>query len=233
MNYIFNKFFPLKCRNCGEIGEIICDNCLYNCEILNIQYCIICDKPSLNGFTHKKCFLKNNIKITQNISMFNYKDLIRDSIVTSKFGSKRFLVLKKLSYEASYLLNEFNYAFKDHIIIPVPISKNRNNYRGFNQSYVISNILSKKLCLKVDKSIVERKRDTKHQYKLSKYNRKTNLSNSFFINKNTNLKGLKFLIVDDIITTGSTLKEISKVLYKANAKEVRCFTLSKMFKQKY
>lgn len=221
--------FPLTCINCKEVGEIICDNCLYNCQILDTQFCISCDKPSFNGFTHKKCYLQNKSQITQNISIFNYKDLVRECIKTSKFGAKRFITLKKLAYEACYLLNEFNHLFKGFTIVPVPSSNKRINKRGFNQSLIIAKIFSKKLQIPLDNSIINRKLDTTHQFKLNKKNRRLNLKGSFVIQKE--IKNKKILIVDDIITSGSTLREISDVLYKSGAKEVRSLTLSKMYKK--
>lgn len=229
MDKIFNKLFPPTCLNCNQIGECICDNCLYNCEILSAQFCVVCDKPSFNGFTHKSCFLQSKKQITQSISVFKYQNLVRDSIKTSKFGSKKFITLKKLAYESAYLLKEWGFVFKDFIIVPVPPTKSRYKLRGFNQAQIIAEIYSNKLNLNIENSIISRIKDTKHQYKLDKFERNKNIKNSFLVNKNIN--GLKILIIDDIITTASTLKEISNELYKNGVKEVRCLTLSKKFKE--
>jgi len=228
MEKLFNKLFPLKCLNCGQIGECICDNCLYDCDILTTQYCIYCDKPSFKGITHKDCYIKNINQITQNLSVFKYHNLVRDVIKTSKFGSKRFITLKKLSYEACILLNEWGFEFIGFVVVPVPSSKSSLKSRGFNQAELISEIVARKLNLKIDNSILNRKLDTTHQYKLKKYDRAKNLKGSFEVTKN--IEGLKILIVDDIITTGSTFKEIAKVLYKEKASQVRCLSISKKIK---
>jgi len=228
MENLFNKIFPLKCIECGELGEIICDSCLYNTEILNTQYCIYCDKPSFNGYTHLECLRKKRDLPIQTISIYKYENLIRDIIKTSKYGSKKFLVLKKLSYEASYLLKEWAFNFEKYICISVPSSKNKYKYRGFNQAQIIADVVSKKLNLITDDSILTREKDTKAQFKLNKKDRFNNLKNAFNVNKD--IKGINILIIDDVVTTGSTIREISKVLYDAGAKRVKCLTISKKFK---
>ena len=228
MENLFNKIFPLKCIECGELGEIICDSCLYNSEILATQYCIYCDKPSFNGYTHLECIKKQKDIPIQTISIFKYENLIRDVIKTSKYGSKRFMALKKLSYEASYLIYELNFNFEKYICIPVPSSKSKYKYRGFNQAKIIADIISKKLNIPLDDSILTREKDTKAQFSLNKKDRFNNIKNAFKVNKD--IKGINILIIDDVITTGSTIREISKVLYAAGAKKVKCLTVSKKFK---
>lgn len=228
MENLFNKIFPLKCIECGELGEIICDSCLYNSEVLITQYCIYCDKSSFNGYIHLECLKKQKYIPIQTISIFKYENLIRDVIKTSKYGSKRFMALKKLAYEASYLLNEWNFNFEKYVCIPVPSSKNKYKYRGFNQAKIIADIISKKLNLTIDDSILTRERDTKAQFNLNKKDRFINIKNAFKVNRD--IVGINILIIDDVITTGSTIREISKVLYAAGAKKVKCLTVSKKFK---
>lgn len=227
MENLFNKMFPLKCINCGGTGEIICDDCLYNCEVLSTQYCIICDKPSFNGFTHKNCY-KKGVPL-QLISIYKYEDTIRTAVKTSKYGSKQFLAIKKLAYEASYLLKEWGFIFTDYICVSVPSSKSRFKNRGFNQAEIISEIISSRLGLNKNDSIITRERDTDAQHKLNKQSRSRNVQGAFLLKKE--IKGKNVLIIDDIVTTGATLKEISKILYEGGAIRVKCLTLSKKFKK--
>ena len=114
------------------------------------------------------------------------------------------------------------------IIIDDTPYKNRYKKRGFNQAEIICRIRSKNMNLDNQNSSITRSKDTDSQFKLDKKSRYKNIEDAFSIN--SNIKGKKILIVDDIVTSGSTLREISKVLYKNGALEVRCFTLSKRFK---
>lgn len=234
MNNLLNIIFPLKCINCGQPGEIICDNCLYDCELLTTQYCIVCDRPSFDGYTHKECGLKKrNQSPTQVISIYAYKDTVRDCIKTSKYGSKQFISLKKLIYSGIEILKEWNFDFKDHICISIPSSKKKYKKRGFNQSEILTEIVAKQLHLETQNSFINRVKETQAQYTLDKKERFENLKKAFAINDNSYeyLKDKKVLLIDDVVTTGATLLEATKILYECGVQEVKCLTLSKKFKK--
>ena len=233
MENLFNIMFPLKCVNCNQTGEVICDSCLYDCELLTTQYCVVCDKPSFDGYTHRECLKRKGPSPSQVISTYKYENTIRTSIKTSKYGSKQFIALKKITYEGIRILKEWGFEFNDYICTAVPSSKSKYIKRGFNQSEIITEIFSKQLNLNSNNSILVRERETKAQYYLKKKNRFENVKGAFAINKNAEVKDKKILLIDDIVTTGATLLEISKALYESGAKEVKCFTLSKKFKTRY
>src|SRR4030042_6564542 len=168
MEKLLNTLFPPKCIFCGTVGKIFCDNCLSQCDILKQQYCIVCDKPSLNGKTHEYCkkpYLPNRL-----LCIYEYKDLIRTCIKESKYSRKQFMALKQLSIEAVLLANEYEWGkyLKDFICVPIPISKNREKTRGFNQSRLIAEIFSWKFKLKLDVSILNRQKDTFKQHALGR-----------------------------------------------------------------
>lgn len=231
MENLFNKLFPLKCVNCGKVGEIICDNCLYSCDLLPIQYCIVCDKPSFNGITHVKCKDSNKNAPEQVVSVYKYAKVVRHSIKTSKYGYKQFLALKKMTYEGIKVLKEWGFDFKDFICVPVPTTNNKYIKRGFNQAEIIAEIFSKQLHLPMYINIIKRERETKAQYYLGRKNRFENVKDAFKVIGN--VSGKNILVVDDIVTTGATLLEISRILYDNGAHKVLGFTLSKKMKRKY
>ena len=107
-------------------------------------------------------------------------------------------------------------------IIPVPISKKRYKQRGYNQSSLIAKKLAKEL-LKENfktKNVIE-------QSKLNKDNREKNIKGAYEIFHINQLKNKKILLVDDIYTTGSTLRECSKILKKSNPKKIGVLTIAK------
>jgi len=112
---------------------------------------------------------------------------------------------------------------KNSLIMAIPLSTKRQKWRGFNQSEVLAEIISKKSKIPIFNKL-NRKRNTKSQSKLKKIERKTNLENCFEIrDKNNSLKIIqnkKIIIIDDVATSGSTIEELSKEIKKYQPLEI-------------
>ena len=100
-------------------------------------------------------------------------------------------------------------------IIAVPLNPRRERERGYNQSALICRQLSKLSGWPLDTEILKRTRNTPSQTKLNRVQRKENMRNAFVCQKE--VKGMSFLLVDDVITTGSTLNACAETLKKAGA----------------
>lgn len=114
------------------------------------------------------------------------------------------------------------------ILVPVPLHRRRINFRGFNQSEVLAQKLSKKFGVKMA-NLLTRHRYTQPQVELSKEHRLTNLHGAFSL-KNPAEKidqNALYLLVDDVCTTGSTLGECAKVLKAAGANRVGGLVIAK------
>lgn len=104
------------------------------------------------------------------------------------------------------------------LIVPVPIHKVRERERGFNQAEIISNAISYETDLPVASNLLIRKVYTQSQTQLGINERKKNVENAFVISKeSTNLADKDILLVDDVVTTGSTLFNCAKVLKEKGA----------------
>lgn len=113
-------------------------------------------------------------------------------------------------YLANILLNWINTVEKKIILIPIPLGKERFKERGYNQVMSILDALPESGAYAVDKSILVRTRDTAPQTTLAKTERILNMKNAFACNEPQLLKkyaGCTLVIIDDVITTGSTLHE--------------------------
>lgn len=138
---------------------------------------------------------------------------------------------RNLGYEIALLIKDpIKSLIKEKridIVLPVPISKERERERGFNQ---IEDLLDR--CGIEYKRII-REKNTKHMYELlDSKDRKKNIYNAFK-NRNLDINGKNVLIVDDIVTTGSTIKELVKEITKiASPESIYIFSLavSKIFK---
>jgi ComF family protein len=162
---------------------------------------------------------------SQLISPFIYADKVRDCIRKSKYSSRLFSSLKRLSFEGVNIVYEWGYSFDDFVVVPIPVSKQKEKLRGFNQADIISKIFAKRFNLTTDFSILTRVKDKHAQHDLSRADRFKNIKGSFVSNEKA--KGKKIVLVDDICTTGATFLEASKILFENGAIDVKCFSLSK------
>lgn len=113
------------------------------------------------------------------------------------------------------------------LIIPVPLHYTRMLKRKYNQSALLARHLGKLTNIKVDYTSVIRHKKTKPQVEFSGHARVQNVKGAFEVKKPDNIKGKRIILIDDVFTTGSTLKECSKALYKAKAKSVDFLTVSR------
>lgn len=121
-----------------------------------------------------------------------------------------------------------NFDIQDNlVIIPVPIHKTRFRERGFNQSELLARAFSAKTPAPVFTTILFKKNYTRKQGTLlSRQERMNNLTGSFEVKNKKSLFGKKIIIIDDIVTTGSTLQEIRKTLIASGATSVSAITIA-------
>jgi ComF family protein len=162
---------------------------------------------------------------SQLISPFIYEKNVRECIRKSKYSSRLFSSLKRLSFEGVNIVYEWGFSFEGFVVVPIPVSKQREKLRGFNQSDIISKVFAIRFGLSTDSSILARTKDKHAQHSLSRQDRFKNIKGSFISSEK--VKGKKVVLVDDICTTGATFLEASKVLFEKEALDVKCFSLSK------
>lgn len=137
------------------------------------------------------------------------------------------LVLEYWARYQPYVLDQIK---KDHgqnwLVVPVPLYKTRLNWRGFNQSELLAKKLAVSLNLKYV-SALERIKSTTPQVALKGATRRQNIRQAFSLNTKYDIQNTCVLLVDDVWTTGSTLKECCFVLKKAGAKKVWAITLAR------
>ena len=168
-------------------------------------------------------------------ALFQYKNaIIRTAIWEIKYKDNR-----KIAEKLSQLLYEFMIEtisdetlfsnFTHPLLVPIPASKTALRERGFNQCERVVKEIKKidgeknfEVCL----SALSKIKETPHQSKLK--NRKERLKNlhDCFKADNKKVNGRNIILIDDVITTGTTMKEASKTLRKAGAKKIICFGIA-------
>ena len=112
-------------------------------------------------------------------------------------------------------------------LIPVPLHENRYRERGFNQSIEISRTLARQLKIPLELTLCIRHRNTPHQVSLPAKQRQTNIKDAFSIAKPLSYKHVA--IVDDVMTTGSTVAEIARVLKQAGVQKVEVWVCARAY----
>lgn len=241
---LLDFLFPRTCLGCGKtglsaeasdpeakVGQYFCPSCIPKINIIDSQICPDCEKPSPFGQTHRFCQKKYSLDGL--ISFFAYEGMIRKAIHQLKFkfvtdlSDELFkLMLKRMENEHFSQIKRFITNEKP-IVTSVPLYWYKENQRGFNQSEIFAQKLAKFWNLKFKKDLLIRSKFTQSQYGLNQEQRKENLQNALKVNPNYELLFTNYLIIDDIWTTGSTLKTCGSILKKSGAKAVWGLTIAR------
>ena len=228
-NKILDLIYPknIKCIFCAEElnqndYNCTCEKCL---EILPFieKHCERCGSP-MNENQKGVCFKckKHNYYFTKTRSVFEYGGLALKVVHNAKYNGAKYL----LEHMAKYVAEVYSTmgVFPDFITY-VPMFPSKEKARGYNQSKVLAEYLSER----VDVPLIDcciKAIDTKSQTELNTIERIENIKDSFKFNKEfkDKIKGKTIMIVDDVITTGATISEISRVLCENGVRE--CFGVS-------
>lgn len=232
MSVILDLLFPKKCLGCNKSGSYLCRDCL--ADILQTDLvCPICERVSIGGQTHSFCKKRYGLDGLWSLGIYQgtFKKIIQKLKYRWAKDLAQILADLVLEYWAKYQPFLFEIIKKDKglgwAIIPVPLHWFRENKRGFNQSSLIGQILSKKLGLGYCDGL-KRIRYTSSQVKLKEHQRRENIKDAFSVSIPYTLNPTPYiLLIDDVWTTGSTLKECCYILKKAGAKQVWALTLAR------
>jgi len=226
---ILNLFFPPYCITCDEVVDepaSFCNHCRSKVEIINPPFCIKCGIPfkakDVESHLCGVCLNGKNDWFNLGRSAGIYDFPLKDTLFALKYSKKMkaIKVIKKIIKESNLKLENDMFDF----IVPMPLHYSTLLKRGFNQAELIADILLEILSKPVVTTVLKKIAKTKDQTKLGKDERFENVKGAFTVLNREKIKGKKMLLVDDVITTGATLKEAAKVLKKAGASEVSWFT---------
>jgi competence protein ComFC len=222
---ILDFIFPKYCVNCKKLGQYICTDCFSFISFDISMICLVCNRPSFNGLTHPGC--EGRYTIDGCFAAVAYKGVVRKLIYSFKY--KPFLsgltnTLVGLFYE-SIIQNEMFFKTlekpdnKKVIIVPVPLHRKRLRQRGYNHARLLAKGLAKKLNLEMADAL-QRTKDTKSQFGLKLKDRKENIKGAFTLAQSSEPRAQSVFLVDDILTSGSTLLEAANTLKRKGAKNV-------------
>ena len=210
------------CIGCGR--EIMdkpygfCKDCMIDAPILSGKYCQKCLMPITGpGVVCARCKSSGVNYINELASPYIYDGIMRAVIHKFKFDGKKYIA-KPLAYAMYKEYIKKNW--KIDYIIAVPLSEKRLKSRGFNQSLLLAQHLSKLVNVEVLEDVLLRIKDTPTQRGLDFSERQNNLKDAFFVKNKKLISGKAILLIDDVLTTGATSKECISVLKSAGVKSV-------------
>src|SRR5213596_1869834 len=224
--------YPPVCTICGtsiRAAEYLCDQCEAKAVRISAPFCEKCSEPfdgSIKGpFTCANC-AHRTIYFEAAVAAYRGRGIVRQIIHEFKYGRQihlRHLVARWLH---AALDDERLSGSRFDIIVPVPLHATRLRERGFNQASLLAALLSAQTSIS-SKPLLERIRYTTTQTALDRSKRMENLHNAFRLRKNADVRGLRVLLVDDVLTTGSTLNECARILKRASAFSVHAATTAR------
>jgi ComF family protein len=169
------------------------------------------------------------------VAFANYDNEMREMLHLLKFGGQRRMAEHVLGERmAAAMLKLHAEAANDLLVVPVPLFAAKERERGFNQSRLLAEAAVKRLRksapewkLTVAATALQRVKDTRAMFTLDPSQRRRNLRGAFRIGAPNMVQGREVLLIDDIMTTGATARECSRVLRRAGATKVWVATAAK------
>lgn len=228
-NWLVNLIFPIRCVGCGTLdmkrgNRHLCRSCRAAIPIGTGAACIGCERPSPRGATCIVC--RQSCPIDHLLSVTEYKNLIARSTVKGL----KFRFVPDLAVPIALLMQRYLKRMSGRgwtplddnpLVVPVPLTARRLNWRGFNQSELIATLLSNHFLLACAPSALSRVKHTTPQADIKDADeRKENAAGLFVVAEPEKVRGRAVLLIDDVCTTGATLNECAKVLKAAGAEKV-------------
>ncbi|MFV0439887.1 MAG: ComF family protein [Lachnospirales bacterium] len=219
---VLDFFYPPKCHICGsrfnhKKYKRLCPNCVS--VILNNQNIERCKKCS-KILNDDNCTFCGVYDVYDNLSIFSYDGYLKSIYYDVKYSGNKHICKETAYLYEDYIKENMEFFKKFDYITSVPLHPKKLFKRGFNQSEVLAKEFSKMTQIPFCSFLI-RSSHTKPQNKLSFKGRQDNVKSAFRYNNlytNFNIKDKNILIVDDIFTSGSTIKECGRILENRGAR---------------
>lgn len=226
---LIDIIYPPACPVCGSsIGKQgICGRCTASFRRIESPLCTRCGIPFMTeGDEDHLCgtCIRERVPFDRAASVCFYDGALSEAIRRLKY-SKR----SSLASSLGDLLASHPVTSEDcDVIVPVPLHMERLKERGFNQSHLLAKRAANGMPVEVNPYILERTRPTLAQAGMNSRERIINIRGAIRVREGADVKGKNILLIDDVYTTGATVRECSRVLKKGGAKKVNVLTLARV-----
>lgn len=201
---LISLLFPHRCSGCNKLFTLLCEDC---------RQCI-----DFTCFPLKKLQQHIGCDSLYALSFYSYpiKQLLQDM---------KYRGVKDCCVVASSLLYHGAHREKVDLVTAAPMHWKRLRHRGFNQAEVIAKDLAQKIHVPYMQLLAKNKH-TPQQAHLSRKKRSNNLDSSIVGQNTAQIRGKRILLIDDVVTTGSTLRSCTQALKKHSAAEVHALVVA-------
>ena len=225
---LYSVFAPGLCLACGcELtnARALCSSCINQLRRVP-NPCQYCGQPNpLQGLVCPACLL-HPPRWQKLFAPLQYRGLVRDYLIQLKFSEALHLA-KSLGDVCSDGLRES--LPEPEILLPVPLHRSRLLERGYNQAYEIATVWSTSLGIPIDRHALSRTRATRSQSGLNARQREGNIHRAFDYSPRRAYRHVA--VIDDIVTTGSTVTEITRELHRGGVEYVEIWALARAYKR--
>lgn len=226
--------FPSSCQICEALLEkpgekVVCRDCLNGLNGTNSPFCLCCGRFFDGAGDPHLCAncLESRPPFTRHRSGARYDGVVKDLILLYKYRGFEVLSGVLADFLIRSLGREEDLWSGVEAVVPVPLHPDKEKSRGFNQARLLAKRLARQKNIPLMKGRLVKVRPTAAQTSLKARERETNLKGAFQVKRGAGLEGKIVLLVDDVYTTGSTIRECSRALKKAGVKEVRAVTVAR------
>jgi ComF family protein len=220
--------YPPRCLVCRVLGESgLCAACLSQIAPVTLPFCQTCGHPLTDESGCVNCAVRRPA-FTRARALGAYDGVLRAAIHQFKYRDRPQLAaplglrLAAFARESAPDLNGLRF----DALLPMPMHPVRRRLRGYNQSERLARVVASELALPLLTDALVRTRPTRPQVGLTGEARRTNLSGAFTIRHPEAIQGKALLLLDDVVTTGSSLHECALILNAYGAKAVYALTLA-------
>lgn len=229
---LVSLFYAPYCAICFapvEHSEYLCDACALAAPRIKPPFCSTCSEPFSGAIT--ETFSCANcahrlLHFESAVAAYRSRGVVRKLMHDFKYGHQIHLRFPIADWLVETLDDPRLRDRRFNAVVPVPLHPARKRERGFNQAELLAELLCARANLPLRCSL-ERIRYTTTQTAFDRAERMENLRHAFRLREKSDVRGLRVLLVDDVLTTGSTLSECARVLKRAGAISVHAATAAR------
>jgi ComF family protein len=224
--------YPATCVVCAanvERSEYLCGACSERAPRIAPPFCAKCSEPFPGAITQTFSCANcehRNLHFDCAVAAYRSRGLVRNVLHQFKYGKQRHLRHPIAKWLGESLDDPRLRGRRFDLVVPVPLHSTRERERGFNQAALLAEGLASSAAIPL-RPVLERIRYTTTQTAYDRAERMENLHGAFRLRKNEDVRELHVLLIDDVLTTGSTLSECARILRAAGAVSVHAATAAR------